>query len=275
MNSYTLYPNGEEASFELSRPVLTQLIFDGRTKVNLYTTTARKILPLVTDWSFNRPVDAEHVAQLKAALKAQKYPYFIGTVKCIRDVNGMKVIDAQHRLAAIREICSEDINMDWDMNLVLEVFDVEFTDDVTCIELITLANNNRIFTKEDLPDTKMFQLMEAIMNDPILKGGIVDKQSGTVHRPRIVKKELYEFLKRESDIGRSSIPEIVDKLKAINNEISMMSEKDIYGRDAPSEQKHKQWLKARECKFFLNLMSPKWGIEKIVKMLVKPPAELE
>ena len=187
MSSYSVYPlienenenviedddAGNVDSLSWPAPLLTQTVMSGIT-MELFHIEARDLIRSVSDWSFNRQVDQPHVQELKTALLKHKYPYFIGTFKVVKDSSGMKILDAQHRIAAIREICEADIDMAWTIKVVVERFTIDSTESMECVELLKMANNNRQFNPNEFPEIHIVCLMNVIMEDPLLSRGVVD-----------------------------------------------------------------------------------------------------
>lgn len=90
--------------------------------------------------------------------------------------------------------------------------------------------------------------------DIILSRGLVDKPMGSVHRPRILTKTMFEHFKDLLPRDHNKqVDELIDKMKKINVQLSLMTDLELFGRNSPAENKRKQRTKAHDLKFFLNM----------------------
>lgn len=189
----------------------------------------------------------------------------MGTIQVVRDMKKqIRVINGQHRLKAIEDVIRDDIDMICSFKIMFEVYDININDleDVTedHSEIETLFKTANHTLNFDLSDDINIVCREIVINakrDKILGNGIVDKKEGTVHKPKITMKDFYEILKKSYPHGGWELETllVVNKLKQINVHISMMSNKELFGRDNPSEKKLKQLQKARKLNFYLNIDS--------------------
>jgi len=260
----------DELPLEWPPALQTKQIFTGSI-MSFHDCTVRQLIRQVDNWAYNRVLNAEHVKTIKESLLAQKYPHLMGTIKIVCDPNGSKrIIDGQHRTEAIRQILSEDIEMLWTMNVMVEMYALASIESREVLELYQTANNNLNVKPEDDPDLGLITLLDAIMADPLLSGGVIDKQDGRVNKPRISKKDLFEAFKAAPGCtGGLPTRDVVARIKQINAQISMLSNKDLYGRRAEttSQLRLKQRQRAQATNFFLNLDSVNWGIEKWPRLI--------
>lgn len=234
----------------------------GKMRVSFYFKPVREVAPHLTTWRFNRKVNQEHKNALKMALRENPHPHFMGTIQVIRDKKGnCRIMNGQHRIIASLEVLEEDLDMNFNMNLMFEVYDVpyenlnDFTlqnDDVD--ELFKIANTSLAMMPEDEHDNFCKQLVIAMGNDKVLKKGVVDKSTGAVRRPRILVKDMYEYLKECLPTNHGlSTDEIIQRMKHINVKLSLMDNKTLFGRASPAQTKMEQRRKAHDVGFFLNL----------------------
>lgn len=229
--------------------------------------SVRHIAPHLSTWCFNRKMDVDHKKKIKDALMSVDLPHLMGSIQVVRDKKlNCRVINGQHRLAAIQEIIKEDIDMKFKMNVMFEVYDcdIEDLDDVGDVNthvsienIFKIANNNLNMKPEQDHDLFCKQIVIAMMADPVLKKGIVDKTNGNVHKPKITAKHLFENLKAHMmfDKIKSTVPELIVKIKKINAEVSSMPFIKLFGRHNPAQFKQKQFEKAKALGFYLNLES--------------------
>lgn len=87
---------------------------------------------------------------------------------------------------------------------------------------------------------------------------LFDKQDGSVYRPRISKKELYEqFKDHYKPQEKMKVDHVIDKVKEINRKIGLMSHRNMFG-DRDSNRIRNQKKKADDLKFFLNMAESKY-----------------
>jgi hypothetical protein len=250
---------------EIGKTFYETLAFNGISK-KICMVYARQLTRICDVWAFNRQVDLNHISTIENDLKIQENPNLMGTIKLIIDKNKeYKIIDGQHRLQAIRNIIRDDHTMEWDMPILTEIYDVsESTDEITNY-LYTKANVNLNIRTEDVLDDFLIELIQKMMNDPILKNGIVDKQDGSVYKPRISKKDLYEKFKvnykhKPSD----TVEELFTRIKEKNMSLSSKTLIELFGKQ--DEKNETKYDKAFKIKFFLNL-DCKYSIDKWIQEL--------
>ncbi len=246
--------------------------------VSYYFLSIRDVAPHLSSWCFNRKMDDKHKENIKKDLLSKSNPHLMGSIQVIRDKKlNCRIINGQHRLSVIQEIIKEDIDFNFQMNLMFEVYDcnIEDIDDVSDAEMhkniesiFKIANNSLNLKPEQDHDILCKQIVIAMMKDPLLKRGIVDKTVGDVNKPKISAKLLFELLKSllQSDKIDMSVPEIITRIKKINANISTTPFIKLFGRHNPAQSKQKQFEKAKELGFYLNLssrMTPDVWIEMI------------
>ena len=184
-------------------------------EVQYYFMPIRNIIHLLHTWCFNRTINVDHKNTIKEAIIKSKH--LMSTIQIVRDSYGnTRVINGQHRIKAIQEIIKGDLEMEFDMNVMFEVYNVpidleNFDEDQDLIEwLFKQANNNLNVKLED--DHEMFcrKVIQTMMNEPVFKKGLVDKPTGTVHRPRLLTRELYEALLEHLPVGTNKSVNDVD-----------------------------------------------------------------
>lgn len=207
-----------------------------------------------------------------------KRPTLLGTIKVVyaHADQTYKVIDGQHRLIGMRKILRT--NLEWNMDIIVEVYDVKDTSE--CMEVYDLyskANNNLNFKEADDPSN--FRLITTIINaacsNPELCAGIVDRgdRDDKVYKPRILKKDLYEDFKNHfkiEDADAVNPQGIVNRIVSFNRQLgsgTIPYNRLFTVRDTARRQQNME--KGRRCKFFLNLkdsrFSPNIWIPKLLQ----------
>lgn len=242
-----------------AEPLATQLW--NHHMVSYYFKSVREVAPYMTSWRFNRSINENHKNQIKDALKTHKKPHLMGTIQVMRDKKGnCRVMNGQHRMIACLEILKEDIDMTFDMSLMFEVYDTsiddlnDYKEHDDAEHLFKIANTSLALQPEDEHDLFCKKLVNAMGKDNILSRGIVDKPMGSVHRPRILTKAMFEYFKDLLPRDHNKqVDELIDKMKKINVQLSLMTDLELFGRSVPAESKRKQRAKAHDLKFFLNM----------------------
>lgn len=238
--------------------------------VSYYFKQIRDLAPCLDVWKFNRGVNKEHKDNLKKELLEsieEGNPHLMGSIQLVRDQDrNYRVINGQHRLKAIWEVLEEYPDpIAFKMKVMLEVYDlkVENFDSMTEEEeelvdrFYKTANKALNFKQEEDHEVLCKAVVKGMMTSKIFSRSIVDKNEGRVNRPRISAKQLFEELKTHLPVNvkKFSVSKIVEGITNINKKLSLMTHKELFGRESPSVQKQKSHEKAVDLGFFLNLDS--------------------
>jgi len=125
--------------------------------------------------------------------------------------------------------------------------------------LFKKINNNTPLCIDDIPDTRIQELVDKIIEDKELnpkkegiKVGIAQK---TANEPAIHKKELFNILNTHSkSFSHLSQDEIITNLRLIKNRIMLKEFKEIYHK---CDNNVKRYKKAESTDFWLGLKSSK------------------
>ena len=257
-------------------PLIRKTVFRNTT-FELYVCDARTLFRLVDNWSFNRSVRDHHVQSIYNDLKNMRHPHLLGTIKIVRNPEKEhRIIDGQHRLLAIRQILEEDEAMTWNMDVVVEMYevdDIKYGSEV--FDLYIKANRNMNMDPEDSLDMEIINIVNGMCQDKILSMGIVDKQDGSVYRPRISKKDLYEqFKDHYKPLEKIKVEHIVHKVKEINRKLGLVSHRNMFGERSVQRVSH-QKRKADELKFYLNMAESKYPPKIWIPFIYKGTSILE
>jgi hypothetical protein len=238
--------------------------------VDYYIIPIREVIPYLSTWSFNRQVNESHKDSIKNDLFNQESPHLMGSIKIARDKNrDCRVIDGQHRLIALREFIDADIDMKYNFQILFEVYSLNIADiNNTSSEefdqlekLFGLANKSLNFETKDNPDKFCTEIVLQLSRqyDSI-------KNIDRVYRPCISQKYLYECLKKylPKKYYESKVEDVVNIIKRKNNELSLMNPKNLFKN---VEKSKKQYEKAKEKGFYLNLADSYFEPEKWISSL--------
>lgn len=255
-------------TFILDKGVLIDIctVFEG-IKLTLYKFDITTIVNDLNVWAFNRTLNQDHIDALYKAFIQQKNLHMMGTIKVVKaKEDEMQVIDGQHRLAMVKKYIEEGHTSP--VNVFVEVYHVDTLDNPLVFQLFKMANTNLNVSVEDDVNMRLVNIVNALASDNVLRHGIVDKNHGNVHRPRISKKQLYELLKdniKAQDI-KLSVDDIVKRIKDINDEISTKSNLELFRRKQPCETKMNFKHSAEKIHFYLNLPGS-YAPEHWIKMI--------
>jgi hypothetical protein len=244
----------------------TSIIGDG-IEYNLYKIKMSDYTSFSEQWNMNRGVDQSHVDKLFADLKSMKYPHFIGSIKAVRTQNTIRTIDGQHRELAFRKLRNE--NIEFDMDILLEVYTCDDITDIETIKIFENANKNKPITELDMPELAYKKVIDKLREDPIFQRMIVEKVTD-VYAPKITYKEFYNKLQINMKDKNYNVEELVEVIKNKNKEFMDMKRWTLMGGSAGKEiAKHKiaSYEKAQKEHFYLHLPKSKFPIDTWMQSL--------
>ena len=244
----------------------TDIIFDDPIAINhnisYYLKDSNKICRFLSSWCFNRKIVQQHKNKIKEEIKSQLNHHLMGSIQVVRDkMNQIRVINGQHRLKAIEEIIREDLDNTFEMKILFECYDLEIKDITDPNEeeqeeiekLFKTANKSLNMNPEEDHDIFCKKLIQLLCKDPILGKGIIEvSKSEKVTKGKILKKEMFEMLKEHLNIRSESVDHVLLRIKEMNKKISMMENKELFGRDKPGKDRLRKLTYAQDLGFFLN-----------------------
>lgn len=257
-------------------------------KIDKYTSiiklTAKELVQESDTWIYNRKINEQKVEELKKEIKNNDNNIKpIWNISVIYDKYGtsddcpknLKIIDGQHRWKAIYELLyNSEISEDYEIYANCYVIKhCEGKNKNIATELFKKINNNMPLNIEDIPDTKVQDIIDKIIDDNTLnpnKEGIKVKDAQKKsHEPAIHKQELFHiFNKHKEIISTLSIDNIIENLKIIVNKISITNYSNIYRK---SDKNLKRFQKAKSVNFWLGLKSSeKYAPEKWILYINNP-----
>jgi hypothetical protein len=241
----------------------------GDKRVSYHVVNARELIPHVASWIFNRLESAEHTNQIVKDLMAKDVSaaHLMGSIQIVRDgKNSFHVINGQHRISALRQIIKNDIDMKFDMPLMVEVYTMNNIDLEQIVEdketsdtinsLMTLANTSKPF--EPINDHTSYCRKLVAKLEKEYPDCIVRKTEGTVHKPRILARSLYEMFMKDMPSYIISVVDVngmAKRIQTLNSKLVGCDVMEIFNRPRHrvSEDKIKRWEKALSKKFMLNI----------------------
>ena len=166
-------------------------------------------------WVYNRKIDNENVKELKEKVKVfdvKTSP--VWTVSIIFDKythqkkdeipKYLKILDGQHRWKVLDELIS-DGEIDENKEIFAICYCIDYCEEKNkhiATELFKKINNNTPLCIDDIPDTRIQEIIDKIIEDEVLnpkKEGIkVGNGQMTAYEPAIHKKELFNILNTHS-----------------------------------------------------------------------------
>lgn len=257
------------SEYVLGTPLYSRVVF-GDILFQKYLCDFRKITPNVQNWAYNRKVDMKHVDTIFGHLKDMKHPHLIGSLKLVRDTekDTLTLLDGQHRVMALLRLMEEDAQISLDIEVdVYNIANIEKSD-IELHELFLKANNNKNVIVDDLPEKKVIEVINKMIE--IWPANIKTKDDVGAYKPNVTKRELYHCLKarfsKNDALCKKSVVEILKLIINMNLVLRLKPLKDLFGREAPSKKKIAMYERALKHDFFLNL-DCKYSLEKWVEML--------
>jgi len=220
-------------------------------------------------WVFNRRINLEKLEELKEQFKVfdkntspiwnisliyDKYPQKKDNIK-----KYLKILDGQHRWQVVIDLLFNN-EIDPNYEIYATCYFIEYCDSKNkniTTELFKKINNNTPLSIDDIPDTRIQELVDKIIQDkelnPKREGIKVGNAQMTAQEPAIHKKELFNILNENSkSFIHLSHDEIIVNLILIKNRIMLKEFKDIYRN---SQKYLDKYNKAKSVDFWLGLKS--------------------
>tara|TARA_B100001540_G_scaffold317336_1_gene350067 strand:+ start:3859 stop:4746 length:888 start_codon:yes stop_codon:yes gene_type:complete len=248
--------------------------------------TAKQFARFCDPWVYNRKINTEKVGELKEQFKVfDKSTSPIWNVSLVFDKythkskddipKYIKILDGQHRWQLVKDLL-EDGEIDANYEIYATCYIIDYCEENNkniTTELFKKINNNTPLCIDDIPDTRIQELVDKIIEDKELnpkkegiKIGIAQK---TAIEPAIHKKELFNILNTHSkSFSHLSQDEIITNLRLIKNRIMLKEFKEIYHK---CDNNVKRYKKAESADFWLGLKSSKkFSPEKWVLFISNP-----
>jgi hypothetical protein len=263
-----------------------EFLFDGTDSIKILDDNEHSMLikidyvsliRYIKHWSFNRQINDTFVNELYDSIVENNKIIWTLTAIKERSNNNLYLIDGQHRFEAIKRRMTEDNNLQFNNNLYIKIYLIDDKDSESqyIIDLFNKINKNTPLGENDYPDNSIINIIQKIINDPVLKRGIkTDEKRHTAHQPHIHKKTLNDIFQRNKDIIKTiDVDTIINNLKIINNRLRLKPFEDIYLNDNTTNRN--KWESAKKIEFFLGLKECKttYRIENIIRN-IKTPEEL-
>ena len=232
------------------------------------------LIRYIKHWSYNRQINEDVVNELyDSIVENNKIVWTLTAIK-ERSKNNLYLIDGQHRFEAIKKRMIEDNNLQFNSNLYINIYlvDNKENDSQYIIDLFNKINKNTPLGENDYPDNSIINIIQKMINDPVLKRGIkIDEKRHSAHQPYIHKKTLNEIFQKNKEIIKTIDADlIINNLKIINNRLRLKSFEDIYLNDNTTNRN--KWESAKKIEFFLGLKECKttYRIENIIRNIKTP-----
>ncbi len=233
----------------------------------------------IGSWDYNREIMPDMVDNLYNNIRTNtnNIVWVLTAVK-ERTATQLYLIDGQHRYEAIKKLMLDDVDFKEDRFVYILVYLINNIegDNEYIIDLFTKINNHAPFNIPDFPSRRNIKIVKKIIEDKILKNGIVSKeQTNSCHQPKLHKKVLYNKMNKLNNYIKDIDEEvIIQNLKLINNYIGLKSYSDIYTdkNEIKKQANINAWEKAKDLKFYLGFKycNEKYLIDNIIKNINNP-----
>ena len=222
----------------------------------------RDLIRFAKPYTWNRPINNDHVNSITKDLKKMQTPFLLGTVKAILNpvTNEVMIFDGQHRFQGFKNLLNADPEHTCNTPITLEIYSFDCKDGIekspVAKTLFELANKTHNFDKNvDQINSYIKEITDAFVSDSLFKSNIADSD----YRPKISKSHVYQKLLQKF---KPSVVEVIGLFKRKNNEISLKPITEIL----KSNKSNPQYDKARKSNFFLNLTT--YPFDRIVQEIV-------
>ena len=220
---FSLFSEEEEESEQESEYTenmfLRKLLFENKL-FKIYQTSSREFVNNIKMWACQRDLNALHVKNLEQSILDRGY--LLGTFKVIRDKNlDIRLIDGQHRVAALQNIM--DTNAKFDCDSIIELYEVDSFENEESIKLFFDANNTLNINGTDTTNSNLQRVLQHFVNE--YPGIFVDVKEGKrCNRPRINKRIFVTKLKQlileyDQETIIKTISEYNKKMGRFSNEV--------------------------------------------------------
>ena len=171
---------------------------------NLSPKDTKKFINYIQEWTYNNPVNNEHVQNIKKALI--KHPHLTGVFSIIKLDNGTHhFIDGHHRARALKEIYKD--NPEFQINITVHCYFSDTLDSEKTVELFNRLNNTKPFKPVIKYVEVTIDIIKKIkINFPkILRNTPVKSQYPYVHEPTLSSKIQDKLKSIGSDVSTSDI----------------------------------------------------------------------
>jgi hypothetical protein len=228
----------------------------------LIKTNYRDFIINTINWIYNRNIDDTKIDNLYNDIKTNNIN--IGwTFHAFYDksTKQIKILDGQHRREAIKRVLEEDINMTYNNDIIIWLYEIENEEDneEEIIDIFIKINNNKPIDQTQLPSKRKLDLNKKIRSDIILKSGISSAINATIaHPPRLCPKQIKKMVDEIiSKYHYLTNDDILMKIKSMNNKIGIMAIEEnvhqLFNKDKLNKKEKEIVAKAHEIKFYLNI----------------------
>lgn len=248
----------------LGEPLYEMKVLNG-IKFEKYITNISKMKNEINKWEFNRNISKEHVQNIVSAIREQKYPHLMGSIKIVKSIEDStcKLIDGMHRFTSLIQLREEDPN--FDIEVEVDIYYVpDINDNLQLNDLFKRANNNKNIEEKEMPGTKIIEVIDKMIKK--WPQNIKTGDGAGAYRPNITRRDLYLALKSRIEQSKQNSDEIFARIIVINDLIGSTNLKKLFGKDKVADRKIRIYEKAQKNKFYLNmdcLMNKEWWVSQI------------
>ena len=233
---------------------LRKLLFENKL-FKIYQTSSREFVNNIKMWACQRDLNTLHVKNLQQSILDRGY--LLGTFKVIRNKKcEIRLIDGQHRVAALQNIMDNDAKFYCDS--IIELYEVDSFENEESIKLFFDANNTLNITGKDITNSTLQSVLQHFVNEyPQI---FIDVKEGKrCNRPRINKRLFVTKLKQLIlDYDQETI---IKSITEYNLKMGRMSY-EVLNRKCGSYST-KMYDLAKENGCFLGLISDLGWIEEL------------
>ena len=222
--------------------------------VKYYVAKTKQFIPNIVPWQYNRPLNLEHVNELKELII--KGVILEGNIDVLECDGHLCVVNGQHRIEAMKAITESDSK--FNVELTVYVHHVDSFESDKANDIFNATNNIKNVEMRDRPQKKLQNLCIQIKNK--FPDSITKNKSGKANLHRMDIKQLYNLMQYNDYFmdEKNDEDKLFNDIIQMNTEFSNMSFEELFGTKRTkniSEKKKKIYEGAINDNFYLGIKS--------------------
>jgi len=222
--------------------------------VKYYIADTKRFIPNVVPWQYNRPLNQEHVNELKELI-LQKIT-MEGNIDVLECNGELCVVNGQHRVEAMKSITEKDSTFNAEITVYVHPVDSFESDKAN--EIFNATNNIKNVEMRDRPQKKLQNICSKLMKK--YPGTVTKNKSGKANLHRMDIKQFYNLMQYSDHFldEKNNEESLFDDIIKMNTEFSNMSFEQLFETKRTkniSEKKKKVYDLAIKDNFYLGIKS--------------------
>lgn len=220
--------------------------------VKYYIADTKRFIPNVVPWQYNRPLNQEHVYELKELI-IQNIT-MEGNIDVLECGGELCVVNGQHRIEAMKSITENDSTFNSEITVYVHPVDSFESDKAN--DIFNATNNIKNVEMRDRPQKKLQNICSKLKKN--YPGIVTNNKSGKANLHRMDIKQFYNLMQyNEYFMDEQNNEEtLFNDIIKMNTEFSNMSFEQLFGTKRTkniSEKKKKVYDLAIKDNFYLGI----------------------